>query len=375
MSDPWRVLALLIGIAIVAGTVVSVFGTLVVPRATSSRVFRTVLRTIAKVVKPLLRVGDSYVAKDRIMAWVGPLGMVLVFVLWLILLIIGFGLMMWWATGGDATLWHAFAIAGSSVFTLGVLSDHRGTAEWLEFMTAGAGLLVIALEIAYLPALYQAYAQRETEVTLLAARSGTPAWGPEILARHTWFKTTAELPDLYRTWERWAAAIAESHANYPSLMWFRSPVPERSWLLSLVAMMDAAALSDALAPEASPRQARIFLMMGVRTLRSLCDALNVAYDADPLPTDPLRLTYEEFLEGTDRLALVDYPFERTPEEAWPHFRGWRVNYEALLDALTAKVVPPPAPWLADRPRLGTVEWPRVLNRTPEDPHAQKPLRT
>ncbi len=56
----------------------------------------------------------------------------------------------------------------------------------LEILAAGVGLLVIALEIAYLPALYNAFAARETEVTLLEGRGGAPAWGPEILARHYW---------------------------------------------------------------------------------------------------------------------------------------------------------------------------------------------
>jgi hypothetical protein len=373
MTDPWRVLALIVGIAIVAGTVASVLATLVLPRASSLRLFKMVLRGLSRIIKPLLQTTDRYATKDRMMAWVGPLGMVIMFVLWLVLLVLGFGLVMWWASG--ATFERSVALTSSSVFTLGVLTAHHTAARWLEFLIAGTGFLLIALEIAYLPALYQAYAQRETEVTLLAARSGSPSWGPEILARHVWFKTTAELPDLYRTWERWAAAVAESHANYPSLMWFRSPVESRSWLTSLVAMMDAAAMADSMAPEATPRQARIFLMMGVRTLRSLCDALGIAYNADPLPSDPLRLTYEEFLEGTDRLAQVDYPIERTAEEAWPHFWGWRVNYESLVDALTVKVVPPPAPWFMPRPELGIVEWPRILNRTPDDPHAHKPLRT
>lgn len=373
MGDPLRVVALIAGIVVVAGTVASVLATLVLPRASSLRLFKLVLKVLSQAISPFLRMGDRYAPKDRLMAWVGPLGMVLVFATWLVLLVLGFGLMLWWASGD--TLLHALALAASSVFTLGVLTSSHSGAQWLEFLTAGTGFLLIALEIAYLPALYQAYAQRETEVTLLAARSGTPAWGPEILARHTWFKTTAELPDLYRTWERWAAAVAESHANYPSLMWFRSPVGERSWLTSLVAMMDAAALSDALAPQATPRQARICLMMGVRTLRSLAQALGIPYDPDPLPTDPVRLSFEEFLEGTDRLGQVAYPFERTPAEAWPHFCGWRVNYEPIMDALTAQVVPPPAPWFLARPELGRVEWPRILNRTPDDPHAHQPLRT
>jgi hypothetical protein len=373
MADPIRVLALIAGVAIVAGTIASVLATLVLPRASSLRLFKMVLRAISKVVKPFLHMGDNYAAKDRLMAWIGPLGMVVMFVTWLVLLVLGFGLMLWWANG--STFERALALTSSSVFTLGVLTSAKDGAQWIEFLTAGTGFLLIALEIAYLPALYQAYAQRETEVTLLAVRSGTPSWGPEILARSTWFKTESQLPDLFRTWERWAAALAESHSNYPSLMWFRSPVGERSWLTSIVAMMDAAALSDALAPQSTPREARLCLMMGVRALRLLADALGIPYDADPLPTGGLRLTYEEFLEGTDRLALTEYPFERTPEEAWPHFRGWRVNYEALMDEFTRRVVPPPAPWFLPRPELGAVEWPRILNRTPDDPEAHKPLRT
>lgn len=373
MAEPIRVVALIAGIAIVAGTVASVLATLVLPRASSLRLFKMVLRTMSRVTKPFLGMSNRYATKDRVMAWVGPLGMVLMFVLWLVLLVLGFGLMMWWASG--ATFARSLALTSSSIFTLGLLTSRRTGGQWLEFVIAGTGFLLIALEIAYLPALYQAYAQRETEVTLLAARSGTPAWGPEILARHRWFKTESELPDLYRTWERWSAAVAESHSNYPSLMWFRSPVGERSWLTSLVAMMDAAALSDALAPESTPRQARLSLAMGIRTLRSLANALGISYDADPLPTDPLRLTYEEYLEGTDRLTQVDFPFERTPEEGWPHFQGWRVNYEKLVDEFTRRIVPPPAPWFLARPGLGAVEWPRILNRTPDDPHAHRPLRT
>jgi hypothetical protein len=67
------------------------------------------------------------------------------------------------------------------------------------------------------------------------------------------------------------------------------------------------------------------------------------------------------------MAQVDFPFERTPDEAWRHFTGWRINYESIADALTRLIVPPPAPWLLSRPELGDLEWTRVLNRTPDDP--------
>ena len=89
------------------------------------------------------------------------------------------------------------AISGSSVFTLGIATEPGPGSRSIEIIAAGVGLLVMALEIAYLPALYNAFSTRETEVTLLATRSGTPAWGPEILARHHMLDNIAELPPLY----------------------------------------------------------------------------------------------------------------------------------------------------------------------------------
>ena len=91
--------------------------------------------------------------------------------------------------------------------------------------------------------------------------------------------------------------MSESHANYPALMWFRSPVSTRSWLLGLVAMMDSAALYHSVSPQLTPREARLCLSMGTNCLRSMARALHIPYDTDPLPTAGIRLTRAEFNEG------------------------------------------------------------------------------
>jgi hypothetical protein len=360
-----RLAALIGGVFVLASTAWSVFTALVVPRVTSSKAMRSVARVLGGSVKRLSPHLPTYEARDRVMSFVGPASMVLLFILWLGLLVLGFGLVTWWASGED--FGTALSIAGSSVFTLGIATDPAGGTRALEIVAAGVGLLVVALEIAYLPALYNAFATRETEVTLLATRSGTPAWGPEILARHHMLETMDELPPLYADWERWAAAVSESHANYPALMWFRSPVSSRSWLLGLVAMMDSAALYHSVSPTQTPHQARLCLSMGTNCLRSMARALRLPHETDPLPTSGIRLTAAEFEDGYRRLELIKFPLERSLEESWRHFQGWRVNYEPIVDALTRLIMPPPAPWFIDRPGLGATEWPLVRNRTPEDP--------
>jgi hypothetical protein len=182
-----------------------------------------------------------------------------------------------------------------------------------------------------------------------------------------------ELPPLYADWERWAAAVSESHANYPALLWFRSPVSSRSWLLGLVAVMDSAALYHAVSPSQTPRQARLCLSMGTNCLRSMAGALQIPFDPDPVPTAGTRLTKEEFAQGFERLEEVHFPLERTLDDSWRHFQGWRVNYESIVDVLTKLVMPPPAPWFLPRPALGKAEWPGIRNRTPDDPEGASPF--
>jgi len=66
------------------------------------------------------------------------------------------------------------------------------------------------------------------------------------------------------------------------------------------------------------------------------------------PNDGITLTYEEFVEAIDRLASVDFPLERSNEEAWRDFVGWRVNYEAAAYAIARAVDAPPALWSGPR---------------------------
>jgi hypothetical protein len=198
----------------------------------------------------------------------------------------------------------------------------------VTFVAAATGLVVIALQIGYLPTIYGAYNRRETLVNMLESRAGEPAWGVELLAREQLIGSLDSLGPFFNDWERWAADLTESHVNYPWLLSFRSPYPLRSWVVSLLAVLDAAALHLALVPSRAPSAARHCLRTGFLGLRALAGVYRVELPTDPRPDASLDLTYEEFSDGLDRLQAVGFPIERSREEAWRHFRGWRVNYEA-----------------------------------------------
>lgn len=368
MTEVLRALAFLLGLVVVVGTAGSVIRTLVIPRGIASRLSVFVGRTVIR--GAFIRIAkrfETYEAKDRVLAMTAPMALLAIFITWLLLFLVGYALILWALI--DAPLGQAFLESGSSMLTLGFAATHVPSATAAHFAAAATGLIVVALEIAYLPVLYAAFNRRETLVTTLQSRAGAPAWGPEILARHQLVGIVDNLPLFYREWEHWAADVAESHANYAVLVWFRSPHPLRSWVLALLAVMDSAALYLALCPNSAPAEVRLALRMGFTSLRDIASAVNIPFDPDPFPDDPIELTYEEYVGGIERLRALGFPMERTPEEAWPHFRGWRVNYEALAYALADQTVAAPAPWSGSRPQLpGLVIVPvRPPNRRPEDP--------
>ncbi|WP_327308242.1 hypothetical protein OG730_36345 [Streptomyces sp. NBC_01298] len=102
-----------------------------------------------------------------------------------------------------------------------------------------------------------------------------------------------------------------------------------------------------------------------RIVRVLAREEGIAYDPDPLPEDPIELTYEEFLDGVVRMRERGVTMARDPEQAWPHFRGWRVNYEAVAYALAYRIDAVPAPWSGPRRRGGgPLEVPTPVDRKP-----------
>lgn len=365
--EAFRWFAFVLGLGLVLTTTSSIVRTLIVPRGLSSRSVQLVSRFFRKLFLFLANRTDDYYTKDRILVLHGPTLLIGVLVVWLTLYLFGYGLMLWPVVEGGFE--EAMRESGSSMLTLGYAGSESAAATALHFAAAATGLITVALQIAYLPTLYASFNRRETLVTMLQSRAGAPAWGPEILIRHHNVRIMDNLPYLFAEWEQWAADVAESHSSYPVLIHLRSPAPLRSWVLSLLAVMDAGAMHVALNPTTAPSEARLCIRMGFLCLREIAQANNITYDPDPFPDDPVELTFEDFLGAVHKLEAIGYPMERGPEEAWTHFRGWRVNYESVAYSLADAVVAPPGPWSGDRTHLpGMAILPqRPANRTPEEP--------
>ena len=348
-----RDLAAAVGALLVIATGWSVIGTLVVPRRIRSRLARAVAVGVNEAFHFVADSFDTYEARDRVLAAQAPIQLILLIVVWLAVFELGFALLLW-PTVSSGGLAGAFTLAGSSLCTLGYLAPPNGGSRGVADIAALVGLGTVALQIGYLPTLYAAFNRREALVTMLDSRAGVPSWGPELLARTHYglgsgVSAIGQLPELFEDWERWSADVSESHATYLALVNFRSPRPLSSWLTAQLAVLDAAALYLSLVPDASGAvPARLCLRGGFTCLESIARARGVPIPDEADPNDGISLTYEEFVDAIDRLAIVDFPLARSSEEAWLDFVGWRVNYEAAAYAIARAIDAPPALWSGPR---------------------------
>jgi hypothetical protein len=347
-----RVAFAVIGGLLVLVSASSVTGTLIVTRSVSSHLTRWVDQVVDRAYRLAVSRASEYPRADRVLATQAAAILITQLAVWLIVAYVGFALLLWpFASRGVVS---AFVDAGSSLFTLGFAVPVGAVPAVVVFLAAATGLVILTLQIAYLPTLYAAFNRRETEVALLNARGGFPSWGPELLARTHYalgsgLSTLDTMPALYAQWERWASDVAESHTTYLPLVRFRSPGPLSSWATSLLSVLDSAALFLALSPKTAPVvPARLCLRSGFLCFNRIARAMGYDIPLEPDPQAGISLTHDEFLDAVARMREVDFPIERDPEEAWPDFVGWRVNYERAAYAVAAAVYAVPALWSGPR---------------------------
>jgi hypothetical protein len=335
--SPVEWLSVVLGLLIVVGTSVGVIKTLIVPRRAWSLIPHAVETSLTWLFMAVARRMRSYDLVDRWLGFLGPLVLITTLLVWLVLYVVGFALLL--APAAD-DFPAALGQSGASTFTLGITDAQAGSGTAISVAASATGLIVIALTIAYLPALYAVIRRRETLARQLGSHTGSPAWGPNVLVEHHRAGAIDALPALYADWDRWANEVADGHTKYPVLNQFRLPRGQYHWLLSLLAVLDAAGIDLSLRPSVPAGEARLFLLSGTACVDDLAASLRMAEGLDPGAT----VTESDFVAAVSLLTAAGYPVERTAEEAWPMFLEWRANYHAVTCLLLDTIVAPPAPW-------------------------------
>ena len=225
-----RVIAIAAGVALVVFTLASALKTVVLPRAESSIVVRAEWIALGWIFRLIAHEGRSYRSRDRILAFYAPVALLLLPGIWVALIIIAYTL-IYWGTGLDP-LREAFIVSGSSMLTLGFDRPPGLGHIVLSFTEATLGLGIVALMISYLPSLYGAFNRREVLVAMLESRAGSPPTVGAWLARYHIIGLLPNIEADFSLWETWFADLEESHTSNPSLVFFRSPQPDRNWIVA-----------------------------------------------------------------------------------------------------------------------------------------------
>lgn len=319
---------------------------MILPRRVT-QVFRMALRFIRVTWRPVCavarRIPPGRKSRETLLNFYGPLSVLVLFVLWGCVLMLGFALLHWAA--GSAFIGNQpqnfltdLYVSGTTFFTLGLgdVVPRTGLARLITVLEAGTGFGVIAIMIAYLPVLYSAFSERETNISLLDARAGSPPAAAELLRRH---EDSRALEQYLRDWETWAAQLMESHLSYPTLCYWRSLHSNQSWLASLATILDACALILVSEEGALRWQARMTFAMS----RHAVVDISLIVSQPPRRDSPDRLPPEGFKHVRELLSASSLNLLQAPE-AEDKLRRIRGNYEPYLHALSDRFLMPLPPW-------------------------------
>lgn len=206
---------------------------------------RIVARWLLAVVRAVAqRLPESSHLRERVLAGLGPLLILILLAVWIVQQILGFAL-IWWAVEdveGVSSFADAFYYSGVVYFTVGfgeVLPSAAGP-RLGALIEAGCGVVTTALVVGYLPSLYSAYSEREKKLMTIDDGSDdriTPtdlviAWSPNA--------DTDRLNAKLAGWEEWVASIHETHSTLPMLIFFRSHDRRQNWVTALGLLADTA---------------------------------------------------------------------------------------------------------------------------------------
>ena len=346
MDTPADVLFFVVGVVLVVVTFDSALRTFVLPRGSSVRLTRLVWAGMRKGVLAGRPAQKTYEGRDRVMALYAPLTLLLLPFVWLLLVMTGYTLMF---KAVDVDSWRtAFTESGSSLFTLGFVRPSNLPATVLAFTEATFGLGLLALLISYLPSIYSVFSRREVQVAQLSARAGTPPSPVFLFIRVHRIGRLEELDDVWVTWQHWFAELEETHTSQASLVFFRSPRHDRSWITAAGCILDSASLYLSTVDVERTPDAALCVRAGTDALRAIASFFDIGFDEDPQPSDAMSIAREEYDDACRQLEQAGVPLKPDRDQAWRDFDGWRVNYDVPLVGISALVMAPYAMWSSDR---------------------------
>ena len=288
--------------------------------------------------------------REGFLAYYGPLSLIQLLGYWALGLIFGFACVQYGlgehlqlSTNEPVTFGKLLYHSGETFFTLGYgdIIPSNAMARALSVFESGMGFAFLGMVVGYLPVIYNSFAARETEISLLDARAGSPPTAVEFMNRLGCCPEQSVLDGIFRDWERWCADLLSSHISYPALLFFRSQHSNQSWLSALTVMLDVTSLVITGVDGIHPEQAKLTFAMARHAAVDLAQVVNSQYDPHApdriFPDGLVRLHKDLAVHG---VRLYD------GEDVWDRLAELRMLYEPYVDALSRRLLFALPPWMA-----------------------------
>jgi hypothetical protein len=343
--------ASIVGIVLIFVILMDAFETVVLPRRIKRTFFRISSRFYRKTWRIWTAVAGHIKSPNRregFLAYFGPVSLFPLLGFWALGLIFGFACVQYGlgehvSLGNEKiTFGKVVYLSGETFFTLGYgdITPNNAAARALSVLEAGMGFAFLGVVVGYLPVIYNSFASREIEISLLDARAGSPPSAAEFLSRLGCCPEQMVLDNIFRDWERWCADLLTSHISYPVLVFFRSQHGNQSWLSALTVMLDVTSLVMTGVDGIHPEQAKLTFAMARHAAVDLAQVVNAEYSPHDVSrledADLNRLRKELARQGARLYNGADAP-ERLAE--------LRILYEPYLHALSRRLLMTLPPWI------------------------------
>jgi hypothetical protein len=362
-----RIVVGILSVAVIALMLAEFFVTFLLPRRVkrdpriARQLFSVAWRPWRAAASRLSRTGA-----DTMLGIFGPLGLLFVLAFLSAGVIVGFAGLHWaersrLGEADPASFGDALYFSAGSFFTVSTTAGPAGSvAKVLQIAEAASGFAVLFISIGYLPALFQAFSRRETAISQLDPRAGSPPTAGALLERSGAEGGWDELDGYLREWETWAAELMETQLSYPIVGWFRSQHVNQNWLAALTTVVDTCAFSIAYAPR-RPVGADMTFAVGRHALADLAHS----FRAKPPSQPPERLSGEDLTELISRLKGSGLALTED-RDAPEHLQKLRSSYEKYAVAIADRLALALPGWL---PGEEAVEYWRLVAGRGMGPHA------
>jgi hypothetical protein len=337
MSLSLRVGAALIGLLFVLAFLRSVLQVAVVNRQRGDwlarRVGWLVYTTLAR--RALKR--QSYANIQDVLAWVLPLYILLLIVVWFGVVQAGFSLLIW-SSQAEHSLLQAVIASGSALSTLGFLTPPDIAGQLLAILEGAMGLGIIVFFFTFIPGFQTTIQLRQVKVAWLYARAGP---GLTNFTLVEWFLLSGanDWNGLWEDWESWFRNLAETHALAPILAFVPTVQRGQTWLAAAAVALDSVSFYLSALEERGMSSASVCHRTGVDALRLIAAELADRRGA-PEPIGRRGLARSDFDTACDRLTALGAEMKAERDVCWRRFTELRGEYEAFFPSLAESLLVP-----------------------------------